>query len=157
MIIKVFIENERGSFLKNHHDEKTLTFLKSTVVSRTYPFPYGFVLNTLAADGDNVDVFILTNQQVKQGQILDCRVVGLMQQYEYPWDTKDAANAKLEADHNVLAVPIGDKFDGLDQSLKHKLTDFVSHVFDHIRIDKVRCGDFLDKHAAIQYIEALSV
>jgi inorganic pyrophosphatase len=57
--MKVFIQKEAGSFTKNFHDEKTLTFVRTTRVSRAYPLPYGFILNTTGDDGLNVDCFVL--------------------------------------------------------------------------------------------------
>ena len=59
--MKVFIENEAGSNKKNIFDEKSLEFEKQVDVSRSYPYPYGFVLNTTVEDGDNVDCFVLTD------------------------------------------------------------------------------------------------
>jgi len=55
--MKVFIENEAGSNKKNIFDEKSLDFEKQVEVSQSYPYPYGFVLNTTAEDGDSVDCF----------------------------------------------------------------------------------------------------
>ena len=46
MKIRVFVENEAGSNRKNYHDEKTLTYRNSQVVSHAYPFPYGFIIGT---------------------------------------------------------------------------------------------------------------
>ena len=74
--MKVFIENEAGSFIKHIYNERTLT-LKGTVgVSRAYPFPYGFVPHTSAEDGDSLDCFVLT-QALRSGQMVECEVLGL--------------------------------------------------------------------------------
>jgi hypothetical protein len=43
MTIRVFVQNEAGSNRKNYHDEKTLEFWRSQIVSHAYPFPYGFI------------------------------------------------------------------------------------------------------------------
>jgi len=48
VLIKVFVQNEAGSNLKNYHDEKTLAFQSARHVSRAYPFPYSFVIGTTA-------------------------------------------------------------------------------------------------------------
>jgi hypothetical protein len=42
MTFRVFIENEAGSNRKNHHDEKAMTFQRSEMVSRAYPYPLWF-------------------------------------------------------------------------------------------------------------------
>ena len=65
-MIKVFIENEAGSDQKHLYNEKTLVFNKAITVSRKYPHPYGFILNTTSGDGDNLDCFILTEQKLQR-------------------------------------------------------------------------------------------
>jgi inorganic pyrophosphatase len=138
--MKVFIQNEAGSFDKNFYDEKTLTFTGTARVSRAYPLPYGFVLNTTGDDGLNVDCFVLTKTPLRTGQIVECDPVGLMEQIE---DGKE--------DHNVLAVLRG--VEGrLDSKTKQKLIEFVCHVFDHIAGKTIRAGDFRGRESAIDYI-----
>jgi inorganic pyrophosphatase len=70
--MKVFIQNEADSFVKNFHDEKTLGFMGAARVSRAYPLPYGFILNTTGDDGLNVDCFVLTKSSLRTGQIVEC-------------------------------------------------------------------------------------
>ena len=50
--MKVFIECEAGSSDRPIFDEKTLEYRRTSKVSREYPYPYGFVLNTTSGDGD---------------------------------------------------------------------------------------------------------
>mgnify|MGYP001570857230 CR=1 FL=1 len=66
--MKAFIENEAGSNQKNIYNEKTLEYKKTVTVSRKYPYPYGFILDTTSGDGDNLDVFVLTEKKLKSGQ-----------------------------------------------------------------------------------------
>lgn len=138
--MKVFIQNEVDSFLKNVHDEKTLKFIRAISVSRAYPLPYGFILDTTGDDGLNVDCFVLTKSSLRTGQIVECDPLALMEQIE---DGK--------ADHNVIAVIQGEG-DRLDSRTKQKLIDFVSHVFDHIVGKTVLAGNFLGRESAIDYI-----
>ncbi len=150
--MKVFIENEAGSDQKNFYNEKTLEYKKTVTVSRKYPYPYGFFLDTTSGDGDNVDVFIITDQPLKSGQIVVCEPVGLMEQMEKAWD--ESKGDVEEIDHNILAVLPGDNQDVVSNEVKARLTDFVLHVFDHIRPNKNRVGNFFDKQAALKYIES---
>lgn len=138
--MKVFIQNEAGSFVKHSHDEKTLALLGEQRVSRAYPFPYGFILNTTAEDGDNVDCFVLTGEILRTGQIVECEAVGLMEQIE-----------DGEIDHNLLAA-IGGEGLRLTSELKQTLIEFVTHVFDHIPGKKIQVGEFHGSEAAIQHI-----
>ena len=138
--MKVFVQNEAGSFVKNYHDEKTLEIKRTERVSRAYPFPYGFLINTTADDGLNVDCFVLTKTPLHTGQIVDCDPVGLMEQVE---DGKE--------DHNVLAMIRGEELE-LDRKTKQILIEFVGHVFDHVAGKTVRVGEFRSKEFAIGYV-----
>ena len=139
--MKVFIQNEAGSFIKHSHNEKTLELLGTAQVSRAYPFPYGFVLDTTAEDGLNVDSFLLTRTHFKTGQIVKCHPFGLMEQFE---DGKE--------DHNVLAVLPGET-PLFNDDTKHALTQFVAHVFDHIPSKSIAVGEFRDRQAAEAFID----
>ena len=138
--MKVFIQNETGSFIKNFYDEKTLEFTRAAQVSRAYPLPYGFILNTTGDDGLNVDCFVLTQTSLRTGQIVQCDPIGLMEQIE---DGKE--------DHNVLAVLRGEE-EQLDSKSKQELVEFVSHVFDHVAGKTVLAGNFRGKESATDYV-----
>ena len=148
--MKIFIENEAGSDQKNLYNEKTLKYKKTVTVSRKYPYPYGFILDTTSGDGDNLDVFVITNKKLKSGQVIECEPIGLMEQIETTWG-QSKENTE-EEDHNVLAILPNENI-VIDSRVKDKLRDFISHVFDHLPNKKVRVGDFLNKGTALQYIE----
>lgn len=137
---KVFVENEANSDQKNIYNEKTQEYIKTVTVSRKYPYAYGFLLNTTSGDGDNLDCFIITEQSLKTGSIVEVEVIGLMEQID-----------DGEEDHNILAVPVGEVA-VVNEVVKEKLTDFIDHVFDHL--DKtVEVGRFLGIDEALIEIE----
>lgn len=150
--MKVFIENEASSDQKNLYDEKNLEYKKTVTVSRKYPYPYGFILDTTSGDGDNVDAFIITDKKLKSGQIVECTPVGMMEQMEKSWD--ESKGGAEEVDHNVLMVLKGSNQNVVNDEVKARLTDFILHVFDHIRPNKNRVGNFLDRQEALKYIES---
>jgi inorganic pyrophosphatase len=137
--VKVFIQNEAGSLTKHYHDEKSLELKRSAQVSRPYPFPYGFVLDTTAEDGCNVDCFVLTRRRLRTGETIECEPVALMEQFE------DGLN-----DHNVIAVLAGDEYP-FDDAARLALTDFVQHVFDHVPGKRVEVGKLLGRLEALEY------
>jgi inorganic pyrophosphatase len=138
--VKVFIENEAGSLVKHLHDEKALQLKGTTRVSRAYPWPYGFVLDTTAEDGDNVDCFILTSRPLRTGEIAECDPIGLMEQVE-----------DGEIDHKILAV-LGGERPELDRSKRQVLVDFARHVFDHLPGKRIKVGEFRDADAAVRFL-----
>jgi len=139
--LKVFIQNEAGSNVKHYHDEKTLQPRGSKQVSRAYPFPYGFVPNTTAPDGDNVDCFVITRRPLRTGEMVECEPLALMEQVE-----------DGEEDHKILAAMPGEDVQ-IDERTRELLTEFVSHVFDHIPGKTMRVGAFHGREAALRYVE----
>ena len=140
MIIKVFVQNEAGTNIKNIHNEKTLEFIRTETVTGLYPYPYGFILDTTSGDGDNLDCFIITGETLKTGQVVECEPLGIMEQ------TEDD-----DIDNNIIAVLSGEKI-VIDDKLKQILTDFAMHAFDHIEGRKMSVGRFLGKEKASEHI-----
>jgi len=92
-----------------------------------YPFNYGFIPKTLAADGDPVDVMVLGNQPVHPGSVIRARPIGML-------IMEDEAGK----DEKVLAVPVSK----LDQSFNEikdvadipSITkDKIKHFFEHYK------------------------
>ena len=137
----VFVENPAGGATKHLFDERQLVLKARSAVSRPYPYHYGFLLDTRAADGDNLDCYILSDRKLQSGDVVECTIIGLMEQWE------DGL-----VDHNVLACPVGDVA-AVTASVRAKLSDFVAHVFDHLPGKSIRAGRFLDAAAAFQHID----
>jgi inorganic pyrophosphatase len=144
MTIRVFVQNEAGSTRKHYHDEKTLTYTHSTVVAHAYPLPYGFIIGTTASDGGNVDCFVVTNQTLRLGQIVDCEPLGLMEQVEDGLD-----------DHNVLARPRDEQIEVTAQ-VRDALTAHALACFRHVEGKQVTVGRFLGAPDAQAYIAVCS-
>ena len=141
MRIKVFVQNEAGSNLKNHHDEKTLRFQFAEHVSRPYPFPYGFVIRTTAQDGCNLDCYVITGREIRTATIIECEPIGLMEQFE------DGIE-----DHNVLAAPVGESAE-VTETLQRTFIEFVENVFRHMKGKQIRAGRFLSATEAESHIQ----
>ena len=139
-MMKVFIENEAGSDQKNLFDEKTLEYKRTVTVSRPYPFPYGFVLDTTNEDGDNLDCYVLTERPLQTGDIVTCEPIGMMEQVE-----------DGDEDNNILAVLQGETAE-ITEELKETLAAFSRHVFSHAPHKTMEVGSFLGKKEALSYI-----
>jgi|ERR1700704_1911177 len=138
--MKVFIENEAGSRVKHEHDEKALRLKGTTMVSRAFPWPYGFILDTTGEDGDNVDCFVLTSKRLLTGEIVDCEPVGLIEQIE-----------DGEIDHKIFAQLKGETA-VLDKSAQDTFKNFASHVFEHVPGKTMKVGSCFGAETAIDYI-----
>jgi inorganic pyrophosphatase len=86
-----------------------------------YPMDYGILLDTLAEDGDPLDVLIFVYEPTFPGCLVDARPIGVL-------DMRDEKGR----DQKILAVPVGDpRFDGvneLDQVPAHFLKE-IEHFF----------------------------
>lgn len=96
--------------------------------SMAYPGNYGFVPNTLAEDGDAVDVVMLCEEALMPTCVVECRVLGYLEMS----DSKGR-------DIKLIAVPSSDVAQGLyDQyqqvsDLPIALLDRVQHFFQHYK------------------------
>ena len=89
--------------------------------SSHYPGDYGFIPQTLAEDGDNLDILVMVNEPTFCGCLIQARVIGLFKMTD-----------RGLHDYKVLAVPSTDplfaEFTDLDDVPKHYLRE-VEHFF----------------------------
>ena len=105
--VEVRIEISRGSRSKYEYDTKTGQLRLKQVLSSSvhYPVDYGFILDTIGRDGDELDVLLMTEEPAVPTSIQTARPVGVL----------DMADRKGE-DQKILAVPAGDsRFDEVKQ------------------------------------------
>ena len=139
--MKVFIENEAGSDQKNIFNEKTLEYRKTVKVSALYPFPYGFLLNTISGDGDALDCFVLTRKSLESRELLEVEPIGMFEDFE---DGKE--------DHKILAVPLGETWD-IDEKTQEVFRAFTVEVFAHLPDKTKVVGRFFGKAEALELIK----
>lgn len=139
--VKVFVTIEKGSYERNLYDERTLEYLGARRLSLPYPYSYGFIPGTNAADGDCLDCYVITEDPLQHGRIVECVPAGLLEMEE-----------DGEEDYKVLAtLPRQDV--ALDQALLEALRDFIYGVFARFPETTVRIGDILSSQEARRYIE----
>jgi inorganic pyrophosphatase len=92
-----------------------------------YPCNYGYIPHTLSADGDPVDVLVLTPVPLISGSVVSCRPVGVLQMTDESGD-----------DAKVLAVPIDKLCKGYRQvqdfrDLSPMILEQIAHFFEHYK------------------------
>ena len=140
-MIRVLIQVAAGSCDKNFYDESTLEYLETRRVSRPYPYPYGFIIGTSAADGDCVDCYLITSDELTAGSIVECEPVGLLLQDE-----------DGEIDHKVLGTIPGQNV-VVGQELLQELQEFIYTLFAEYPDMQVRVGPILSKKAALHHLQ----
>ncbi len=80
IVTEAIIEIPMGTQNKYEVDKKKNRIKLSRVLysKMTYPAEYGFIENTLADDGDPLDILVLATTPTFPGCIVDARIVGYM-------------------------------------------------------------------------------
>jgi inorganic pyrophosphatase len=78
--INVVIEIPQGSSVKYEIDKESgaLVVDRFLFTPMAYPTAYGFIPNTLAADGDPTDALVLTPAAVVPGSVIRARPIGVL-------------------------------------------------------------------------------
>jgi inorganic pyrophosphatase len=121
--VEVRVEIPRGSRNKYEYDHQRQMFrLDRRLFSATvYPADYGFVLDTLAGDGDPLDALVLVDEPTFPGCLIIARPVAV-----YRLRDEGGEDAKL------VCVPVGEPAWGQVQDLEdlpRPLLDEIAHFF----------------------------
>jgi inorganic pyrophosphatase len=126
--VNVFIEIPKDGNIKYELDKDSGIIMvdRFLYTAMNYPFNYGFVPNTLAEDGDPLDILVLCEQTIMPGTVLPAVVIGMLEmEDESGIDTK------------ILAVPT-EKIDPLFgiltmEKLPEAMTNKIKHFFENYK------------------------
>lgn len=149
MTFDVMIEIPKGSRNKYEYDpvRKVLKFDRMLFSAVHYPSDYGFVVNTLAADGDALDALVLVWEPTFPGCLIEVKPVGLFKM----WDEKGS-------DEKVLCVPMRDPTWNYIQALSdvppHLLKEIENFFEIYKTLEKKKTGveGWEDREAAIRIV-----
>ena len=120
--VHAIIEIPYGSNIKYEIDKKSGALFVDRVMysAMYYPANYGFVPNTLAADGDPADIMVLNEYPLQPGSVIKCRLIGVL-----------VMEDESGMDEKLLAVPIS-KVDPTYDKIKD-INDLPKHTLDKIK------------------------
>jgi inorganic pyrophosphatase len=119
LVVDAFIEIPTGSQNKYEYDKEKGVFRLDRVLYSPmhYPTEYGYLENTLAEDGDPLDILVLTSFPTFPGCVIKSRVVGVL-----------LMSDDKGQDEKLLAVPVDDpRFDHVKD-----LEDVPAHILKEI-------------------------
>ena len=146
----VLIEIPRGSRNKYEYDFaiKRMRFDRMLFSSMMYPADYGFIPETLALDGDPLDVLVLVNEPTFPGCVMEVKPIGVF----HMADDK-------EKKKKVICVPVSDpiwnSLENLSDVNPHLLKE-IEHFFqvykdlEHKKVDVEGWGDVNEAYAIIK-------
>lgn len=152
--INVFIEIPQGVSVKYELDKESgVIFVDRFLFTEMeYPFNYGFIPETLADDGDPVDVLVLCSKPVVPGVIIPSRPIGML-------EMEDEAGL----DNKLVAVPlpkVDNKFAKVTDinELDQKIKDDIKYFFENYKKNEpgkwVKIKEWKGKEAAIEDIRS---
>jgi len=151
--IYVVIEIPQGSNIKYELDkENNVLFVDRFLhTSMVYPFNYGFIPQTLADDGDPVDVLVICENPVFPGSVIKAKPIGVLMM-------EDEAGK----DEKIIAVPLPkiDPVEGnyndikdIPLAIKNKIKHF-SEYYKSLEPGKwVKVKNWLGRESAEKIIE----
>lgn len=123
LVVDAFIEIPTGSQNKYEFDKELGVFRLDRVLYSPmhYPTEYGYLENTLAEDGDPLDILVLTSFPTFPGCVISSRVIGVL-----------LMSDDKGPDEKLLAVPVDDprfdKVNSLEDVSPHLLKE-IEHFF----------------------------
>jgi inorganic pyrophosphatase len=100
-VLRVVVEAPKGSTVKIAYEPELETFCVSRgfPLGIAYPYDWGFIPGTVAADGDPVDALVLHATATYPGVVLPCKVLGMVELRE------DLKGGKRQINNRVIAIP----------------------------------------------------
>ncbi len=147
-VLNAVIEIPPGSANKYEYDKDLNVFrLDRALFSPVhYPGAYGFIPQTLAEDGDPLDVLVLLDGHCFTGALIEVRPLGVL-------EMKDDKGL----DHKILAVPTTDprkdEMHGLQNVPRHTLReiDYFFHIYKELE------GKFADTYGWHDRVDAYRI
>ena len=151
-IVNAIVEIPKGTSTKYEYDYELGVFRldRCLTSAMVYPTNYGFIPNTLAADGDPLDILVYANAPIERTTLVECRVIGVL-------DMVDDG----DKDYKILGVPVSSVKKKTDIHQVSKLfRDVTRNFFQHYKDlsrKKVLVHDWMDREAALKIIEKDSI
>lgn len=130
----VIIEIPYGSQNKYELDPKTGAIILDRVLysAEFYPFNYGFIPSTKAADGDALDVAVLLTNPVPPGVVIESRPIGIIKKV----DSGDQDNC-------IIAVPTKDPrftdVTDVSELPEHRIKEIIDFFQNYKRLQNKVC------------------
>jgi len=151
--INVFVEIPKDNNIKYELDKDSGVIMvdRFLYTAMSYPFNYGFVPNTLADDGDPLDVLVLSEHAVMPGTVIPSVVIGMLEM-----DDEEGGDTKVLAVPTVKVDPLYGVYKDITdvpEAIKNK----VKHFFENYKTLEpkkwVKIKEWKDKSTALEAVK----
>jgi len=148
-VVNVIVEVPKGSRNKYEYDPMSKRIKLDRVLFSAvhYPADYGYIEDTLAEDGDQVDVLVLISEPTFPGCLIEAKPLGVLQMRD------EKGN-----DNKILAVPLKDPLyqhvNDIHDIAPHLLTEIENFFLTYKKLEaKVVATDgWGDSKKAVEYL-----
>lgn len=144
-ILQVIVETPKGSRNKFAYDpvQRVFTLRKVLPAGMTFPYDFGFLPRTMAADGDPIDVLLLMDEPAFPGIAIRARLIGVIEGEQADGkktNRNDRLVAVAEANHEYANIK---KLSDLPRQFLRELEDFFVnyHKLEGKRFKLLGCKD----------------
>jgi inorganic pyrophosphatase len=151
--LNVFIEIPKGSNIKYELDKDAGVVMVDRFLHTSMSFPtnYGFVPNTLADDGDPLDVMVLSEFPVAPGTVIPSIVIGMLEM-----EDEAGIDTKILAVPNVKIDPLYGTYKDITdvpEAIKNKLKHFYENYKSLEPGKWVKLKNWLGKAEALEAVK----
>lgn len=147
--VVVYIEIEQNSSIKYEYDKTEKKLLVDRILDFPfiYPYSYGFIINTLADDNDELDALIITDTKIENNKNYDVYIIGsLVMEDEKGMDEK--VLCVLEEDYEKIK-----DINDLDEDIKNKIFWFFSNYKKNCANKWSKVMGYINKDLSIKLYE----
>ena len=151
--IYAFIEIPKDSNIKYELNKESGVIFVDRVLftAMYYPFNYGFVPNTLAEDGDPIDILVISEFSVVPGSVVRCSLIGMLEmEDEAGIDTKLLAVPHKKIDPAFSYVK---DVNDIPAHIKEKIKHFFEHYKELEQGKWVKLKNFLSKEKGTEELQ----
>lgn len=143
----MYIEIEQGSNQKYEYNRNTSRLELDRVLNYpfVYPYAYGFVPNTLADDGDELDVLVISNNKdITRSKTIQCQTIGLLEMED-----------EKGRDEKIIAIPIDEYVEGVIEDvhdLPRSVLETIQYFFANYKNSEIgkwsKVGEYKSRREA---------
>ncbi|PZD78635.1 inorganic diphosphatase [Mesonia sp. K7] len=150
MTFDVLVEIPKGSRNKYEYDFelKKIRYDRMIFSSMMYPADYGFIPQTLALDGDPLDVLVLVTEPTFPGCVMEVKPIGVFHMAD-----------EKGPDEKIICVPVSDpiwnKYNDITELNPHRIKE-IEHffqVYKDLEKKKVDVGGWDNAEKAKEIVE----
>jgi len=150
--VDVIIEIPYNTFIKYEFDDKIGKMRCDRILNTAmlYPGNYGYIPNTLAGDGDALDILLICDYPIYPGVVVKSKIIGvLIMEDEKGIDEKVIVVPALEVDINYSDV---NELSDLPKVTVSKIKHFFEHYKDNETTKWCKVNDFENSNYASELL-----